>query len=121
MCRGLASILASPFFCANSIEIVQSSITSETPGVFDCLKEGLTRFTHWNSNGTRLLTFWSLCIPTAGYFILHYQISSSVTGLCFALSRTKQDTDSYKTTIIKLVGQLTADIILYPFDTVIQR
>ncbi|XP_053211404.1 mitochondrial outer membrane protein SLC25A46-like [Panonychus citri] len=121
ICRGLASILASPFLCSNSIEIVQSSIASETPGVFDCLKEGLTRLTHWNSNGTRLLTFWSLCIPTAGYFILHYQISSNVTGLCFALSRTKQDSDSYKATIIKLIGNLTADIILYPLDTVIQR
>uniref|UniRef100_T1JQR3 Solute carrier family 25 member 46 n=1 Tax=Tetranychus urticae TaxID=32264 RepID=T1JQR3_TETUR len=121
VCRGIAFIFASPFLCANSIEIVQSTIASETPGVFDCLKEGLARFTHWNSTGTRLLPFWVLCIPTAGYYILHYQISSCMIGICCALGKTRTDSNSYRASISRLIGLFAADVILYPLDTVIQR
>ena len=57
--------------------IFQSEIASERPGVFDCLREGVSRLIGWATpQSTRLLPVWKLVPPLLLHGLLHYVISS---------------------------------------------
>lgn len=104
--------------------MVQSSIASETPGVLDFAKEGLAKWTQWTNKGTRLLPVWALIGPTVGYHLVHYFIRSNISSFCMYITYNDKNSHQiprYREIICDLVGQLFAELILYPFDTVIMR
>ncbi|PAA76450.1 hypothetical protein BOX15_Mlig004684g2, partial [Macrostomum lignano] len=69
--------LVAPFYAASLVETVQSDIASDSPGVLDCLKEGLARLLVFSTPPTassNLLPFWKLvppvvCLGAASYAI----------------------------------------------------
>ena len=59
------------------INLFQSEIASERPGVLDCLREGVARLAGWStSQTTRLLPVWKLVTPVVVYGLCHYVVSS---------------------------------------------
>ncbi|RWS21126.1 solute carrier-like protein, partial [Leptotrombidium deliense] len=126
--KTIAFTIATPFFCSSCIETVQSSVASETPGIFDCLKEGLVRFTYWRrSNSTRLLPFWVITGPTITYHVLHYAISS-ITKSVIVWSKSKTEAKKENSSCSELsdvsstvIGTFVADILLFPLETIIFR
>ncbi|KAI1301430.1 Solute carrier family 25 member 46 [Halotydeus destructor] len=135
--KALVFIIVTPLFAASLVETVQSSIAVESPGVLDILRETLLRLTHWKiTRSTRLLPIWLLFGPSVIYGCLHYSISSTVR--CFVLWLTKPNpedeeiVDEFSSTVSQssfdtsmaiadLVGNVVADIAMYPLETILHR
>lgn len=127
-----------PFLCSSLVETVQSDIASEKPGIADCLKEGLFRIVQWGKPRTsRLQPIWILLGPTVIHSVASYTISAVVHSVAawylrLRLLRKRGITDRMKENISQtdrllievmssFVGNLVADILLYPLETVIHR
>lgn len=133
--KGLAWIVATPFYAANLVETVQSEIASEKPGVFDCIVEGLSRLASFNpSIPSRLIPIWKLLLPTMILEVARYVITSlamyRVSATMRAELESKNSDDSGERTIYEVyypemvatfTGSLLADTILYPFETILHR
>ena len=135
--KALAIAFITPFFCASLVETVQSTIVVESPGVFDCLREGLFRLSYLSSfRGTRLFPVWCLWSSTVVYGVSHYVIAGVsrytlqwITNnvrkiLNDSPSQTEEQplkTFNEEDLIFDLVGMLTADAILYPLETIQNR
>lgn len=122
--RALAIVLVTPFMSSSTTEMVQSAIASETPGVLDFAKEGLAKWTQWRSKGTRLLPVWALIVPSVAYNVVHHIIRSNIASFCMYISYSEKRSHQiprYHEVICDLIGNLSADLILYPFDTVLVR
>lgn len=130
--KALALALVTPFFCSSLVETVQSCIASETPGVFDCLREGIVRAGHWRfSRSTRLMPIWLLVTPTILYGLLHYGVYSSTRNAClWAFSRKSQETVRPESSAVEesdndataaLIANLVSDALLFPIETILHR
>ncbi|KAI0222077.1 Solute carrier family 25 member 46 [Lamellibrachia satsuma] len=137
--KGLSLIVITPFYAASLVESVQSEIASERPGVFDCLREGTSRLLSMSSKQmTRLLPVWKLFFPTVTYGLLHYIISSLaqytvlVSVRADMTERKHQAADEktveqsiyetyYPELIATFTGNLLADTVLFPLETVLHR
>ncbi len=126
--KGMAFLLITPFLCSSCVETVQSSIASENPGVFDCLKEGFSRISHWKMG--RKLPIWLLCGPTVTYNLSHYLIYTLVRNFSLYINQQNSTTNGtesnnwknqYKEIISSFWGHLIADIVLFPLQTIILR
>lgn len=128
--------LLTPFYCSSLIEIVQSDIASEKPGVLDCLKEGIQRLFRWGTpHSTRLLPVWQLVLPTTMYSLAIYVMSSIVQStfqwfLAMKLRNQQKDLDEfwqsssskYFSNLSALhFGSMVANIVLFPAETVLNR
>lgn len=111
---------------------MQSAIASEHPGVFDCLREGLSRALHWQmTRTTRLLPIWLLCGPTLTYRLAHYVIFSTVRVISLQIygeTKTpineKEDSNGnvqFVEIICSFWGNLIADTLLFPLETITNR
>ena len=125
--KGISLLVVTPFMCSSCVETVQSSIASESPGVFDSIKEGLLRLTLWKMD--RKLPIWVLWGPTLSYHFSHYIISSFVRKVTL-LIKSDSNCDSenvnkwnhkYNDIVCSFWGQLVADVILFPLSTIITR
>jgi solute carrier family 25 protein 46 len=132
MLKGVALVVMTPFLCSSLMETVQSSVASEAPGVLDCLREGLHRAGHWQkARSSRLLPVWLLCGPSLVYGLLHYAFSSCVRSLslwCYQQAALRQqnqnkgsDDSLHNELMASLLGNLTADVLLFPVETIIHR
>nr|XP_026692241.1 solute carrier family 25 member 46 [Ciona intestinalis] len=84
----ISSVLVSPFFSAHLVESVQSEITSETPGIFSCLTDGVFRlFGVGRVQSPLLVPFRRLILPTVLYSLLRYVLSASLQQLVLYLMR----------------------------------
>lgn len=125
-----------PFYCASLVEIVQSDIASEKPGVLDCLKEGVCRLFKWGTpHSTRLLPMWKLVGPTAVYGVTFYVISSLVQSVLRWFISMKQQNQLERDSIVGqssavtylnnistgCLGSLVASIVLFPAETILHR
>ena len=134
--KALAIAFITPFFCASLVETVQSTIVVESPGVFDCLKEGLFRLSYLSTfRGTRLFPVWCLWSSTVVYGVSHYVVAGVsrytlqwITKnvkqiLNDSPSQTEQSLSTFneEDLIFDLVGMLTADAILFPLETIQNR
>lgn len=139
--KGITLVIVTPFLAASLVETVQSEIACERPGVFDCFIEGAARLVSFTSTQpTRLLPIWKLLLPTVVYGVAHYAIASlakyrvSVSmknDLWQRKLHHKADDDGtidrtvYETYYPELVatftGNLLADIMLYPLETILYR
>ncbi|XP_072166850.1 mitochondrial outer membrane protein SLC25A46-like [Diadema setosum] len=136
----MASIaITTPFLAASLVESVQSDIASDRPGVFDCIKEGFCRLVGWGSSSTtRLLPIYTLLFPTVLHGILKYFITSTVQFIVLAIHRQKlRDAGRdrldapatpgtmkeayFPELVATFAGNLTADVILYPLETIIVK
>lgn len=125
-----------PFFCASLVEIVQSDIASEKPGVLDCLKEGVCRLFKWGTpHSSRLLPIWQLLGPTAVYGVSFHILSSlvqSVLRLFVSMrhrNQSQRDCPINESAAVHYLnnistahlGSLIASIVLFPAETVLHR
>ncbi|KAK2140997.1 hypothetical protein LSH36_1186g00003 [Paralvinella palmiformis] len=136
--KGLTLVVVTPFYAASLVETVQSEIASERPGVFDFLREGVQRLMSLSTpQMTRLLPVWKLFTPLVVYGILHYVVASLaqytvlVSVKSELMERKKKDDDSslerslyetyYPELIATFTGNLLADTLLFPLETIIHR
>jgi solute carrier family 25 protein 46 len=140
--KGISYVIVTPFFAASLVETVQSEIACESPGVFDCIVEGIGRLVSFTSaQPTRLLPIWKLLLPTVVYGLSHYIIASlakyrvsvtmkndlrHITGRGIEEDGERADDRTiYETYYPELVatftGNLLADTLLYPLETIIHR
>lgn len=130
--KGIAFAIITPFKAAALVETVQSEIASERPGVLDCLYEGASRI--FSLTPTRLLPIWKLILPTALFGLLHYSICSLAHTRVAAsmkdnMRRNTADDSAerslyeeyYPEIVAIFTGNLLADTILYPFETILHR
>lgn len=117
-------------------------MASEKPGVLDCLREGLARLFRWGGpNKGRMLPFWKLVGPTVAHGVLHHLLTSVVHSVTLwllelksrqrrfhaaermgAVPRTGEHSEGYFHDLIAaFMGNLVADIALFPFETVLHR
>ncbi|PAA76453.1 hypothetical protein BOX15_Mlig004684g3 [Macrostomum lignano] len=138
--------LVAPFYAASLVETVQSDIASDSPGVLDCLKEGLARLLVFSTPPTassNLLPFWKLvppvvCLGAASYAIralANYAVMRSAErdGSTDRAARyrgyrgrsTEVDTELYERFYPELlssfVGALLSDLLLFPLETLTHR
>ncbi|XP_064608694.1 mitochondrial outer membrane protein SLC25A46-like [Liolophura sinensis] len=139
----MAHTLTTPFYASSFVETVQSDIASERPGVFDCLKEGVTRVMGWGlPQSTRLLPVYKLILPVLGYKLSHYVISSiaqyTVMSAVKVEQRERQSSQEHLAEASRIpsrsmydkyfpellaafTGNFLADVMLYPLETVMHR
>jgi len=127
-----------PFYAASVVETVQSDIASEKPGIFDVFQEGLYRLLSWSPPQTgRLLPIWIILCPAVLCGTFHYISSVLATGLArWGIVSSKKQMQRKQGAVSKemssveandlemtshFVGSLTADVLLYPIETVLHR
>ncbi|XP_043236026.1 solute carrier family 25 member 46-like [Amphibalanus amphitrite] len=132
-------IAAAPFSAASLTESVQSEVASERPGVLDVFTEGAFRAVAGLTpySGGRLLPVWTLVVPAALHGILHYilsaigaEVASAVLRILRdraerrrgAVPRARQPLDRcHQQLAVAAVGRYSADLLLYPLETVLHR
>ncbi|XP_071846080.1 mitochondrial outer membrane protein SLC25A46-like [Apostichopus japonicus] len=135
--KALAITISTPFLSASLVESVQSDIASDKPGVLDCVKEGFTRLAGMGTpQTTRLLPMYLLVPPTIIHGLSKYLITSFVQYSYLAVVRrglkSKRDSGDglqprsmldafFPELVASFLGNLTADCILYPLETVLAR
>lgn len=139
--KGLAFVVTTPFLVTSLVETVQSDVSSERPGVLNCLTEGVTRLMGWGmSPTTRLIPIWKLVLPTAvvslsRYIIIQmarYTVISTIQLEEQEKRQASRADDSYIQTasmydihfpemLASFTGGLLADMMLFPFETVLHR
>lgn len=123
-------IFITPLICSSLLETVQSSIASDTPSVFEFLREGGSRLARWGvSRSSRLLPIWVLYSPALLHGLLHLTVSSSATSALTWFSKRAyncqnefvKSEDALDEVTCSLIGSLSADVICYPIETVFHR
>ena len=127
--KTIVIVVVTPLICSSLVETVQSSIASETPSVFEFVREGGCRVIRWSmSRSSRLLPIWILYTPALLHGLLYYTLSSSTTSaLMWFSKRTPSnhhaltDHEHLSEVTCSLLGSLTADVICFPIETVFHR
>ncbi|XP_038072465.1 solute carrier family 25 member 46-like [Patiria miniata] len=140
--KAIGAAITMPFVSASLVEVVQSDIASERPGVFDCIKEGLYRLLGWGIPQTaNLLPMYSLLLPTVLHSLLKYILSSVVQFVLLQIMRRIREsrdssTDGHSETLpapksvmeeyfpqllAAFAGNFVTDALLYPLETVTLR
>ncbi|XP_076627827.1 uncharacterized protein LOC143345015 [Colletes latitarsis] len=130
--------LATPFFSASLVETVQSEIASESPGILDVFRDGAIRLVEVSNKG-RLIPIYSLLPSTIAHGICKYLFTMAVHGITSRIMQIRQkhsqevrgaysrdllSEETYKMDIqlqSVLVSTFMADVLFYPWDTVICR
>ncbi|OWF49830.1 solute carrier family 25 member 46-like isoform X1 [Mizuhopecten yessoensis] len=139
--KGLSYMISTPFLAASLLETVQADVSSERPGTFDCLKEGVARVMGWwTPQTTHLLPVWKLVLPTAIIGVTSYtitQLAKYTVISTITLEEQESRANSspvdghtnakkmYETFFTEMLasftGNLLADMMTYPLETVIHR
>ncbi|KAK7115532.1 mitochondrial outer membrane protein SLC25A46-like [Littorina saxatilis] len=136
--KALGYVITTPFYTASLIETVQSDIASEKPGVLDTLREGVSRVAGWGApQSGRLIPVWQLVGPTVGLRLSHYFISAIANYTVISSKRSEQQErrdlpgegnhqltpyeQYFPELLATFTGQLLADFVLYPLETVVHR
>ncbi|KAK2720405.1 hypothetical protein QYM36_004327, partial [Artemia franciscana] len=134
----VSTALATPFIAASLVELVQSEIASEKPGIFDIFKEGFFRLTSWTAPQTgRLLPIWVLILPSVITEFGRYVISLIGTGISEKILKnlalktySRYGVEVSELTVARssfvdlgswIAGRIISDVAIYPFDTVVNR
>ncbi|XP_076443493.1 mitochondrial outer membrane protein SLC25A46-like [Babylonia areolata] len=136
--KAMGIIVTTPFYAASLIETVQSDIASEKPGIVDVVREGVSRVAGWGApHSGRLIPVWQLVGPTVALRLSHYLISAIANYTVISTKRselqerrdlpgeTSHQLTPYEQYFPELLasftGQLLADFVLYPLETVVYR
>lgn len=130
--KSISFAINTPFFAAVLIETVQSDIGGEKPGLFDCVKEGVTRVMGIGMpQTTRLLPIYKLMLPTATYWLLDYVITSIAQyTVMSAVHSEQQDQEMsgvnmqqtcFPELLAQYTGGLLSNVLLFPMETVLHR
>ncbi|XP_012272210.1 solute carrier family 25 member 46 [Orussus abietinus] len=126
-----------PFYSASLVETVQSEIVSERPGILDVFRDGAMRAIEISNRGT-LLPIYILLPPTVAYGVAKYLFSLPIRSLTSRIMHIRHkhsqelrgaySRDLVSESVVQdielqstLISMYTADIVFYPFETVIQR
>ncbi|XP_063215619.1 mitochondrial outer membrane protein SLC25A46-like isoform X2 [Bacillus rossius redtenbacheri] len=136
-CTTLAFV--TPIYSASLVETVQSDIASEKPGIFDVFREGIYRLISWSSpQKGRMLPIWTLLVPTIIHGILKYLLALLAKGVtsrilhlnlhherrrqgAYPREALEQSTTKEIELTAALVGFYTAEVALYPLETILHR
>ncbi|XP_023330136.1 solute carrier family 25 member 46 [Eurytemora carolleeae] len=137
----VSTAIITPFYSASLVETVQSDIASEKPGVLDVFREGIVRLISWSDPRCgRMLPVWVLIPPQVIHNVLHYIIKTIMERVWLQVMKAShkefqrlkgavsRDPDQnlpgitqYQNQAAGLAGQLVADVILFPLETVLHR
>ncbi|XP_076646743.1 mitochondrial outer membrane protein SLC25A46 isoform X2 [Halictus rubicundus] len=128
--------LTTPFYSASLVETVQSEIASESPGILDVFKDGAIRLVEVSNKG-RLIPIYSLLPPTIAYGVSRYLFIVTVHGITTYIMQCRQKHSqelqgAFSRSIMSevvldiqlqssLVSRFMADVLFYPWETVIHR
>ncbi|XP_014217418.1 solute carrier family 25 member 46-like [Copidosoma floridanum] len=129
--------VVTPFYSASLVETVQSEVASERPGVLDVFRDGAIRLLDVGNKG-RLIPIYALLPPTIVCSVVKYLFTISVKSIASHIMRTRhkytqESQGAYSRDLISesaaqdieiqsvLISMFTAEVIFYPFETVIQR
>lgn len=126
--------ITTPFYSASLVETVQSEIASERPGILDVFKDGAARLM---STKGRLLPIYSLLPSTVAYGVSRYLFIMTVHGITTYIMQCRQKHSqelkgAYSKAMMSgvildihlqstLVSRFMADVLFYPWETVIHR
>lgn len=139
--KGLSYIMATPFLASSCIETIQADVSSDKPGPFDFIREGLGRLMGWGMpQTTRLLPVYTLVLPTAVMGVSQYIIIQAARATMLSTFRQREQEMRDKSTSVdgkeqeeslynkyfpemmaNFAGNLLADILLFPLETVLHR
>lgn len=139
--KGLSYIMATPFLASSCIETIQADVSSDKPGPFDFIREGLGRLMGWGMpQTTRLLPIYTLVLPTAVMGVSQYIIIQVARATMLSTFRQRKQEMRDKSTSVdgkeqeeslynkyfpemmaNFAGNLLADILLFPLETVLHR
>lgn len=139
--KGLSYIMATPFLASSCIETIQADVSSDKPGPFDFIREGLGRLMGWGMpQTTRLLPVYTLVLPTAVMGVSQYIIIQVARATMLSTFRQREQEMRDKSTSVdgkeqeeslynkyfpemmaNFAGNLLADILLFPLETVLHR
>ncbi|XP_011871367.1 PREDICTED: solute carrier family 25 member 46-like [Vollenhovia emeryi] len=129
--------IVTPFYSASLVETVQSEIASECPGILDVFRDGAIRLLDVCNKG-RLIPIYALVPPTIVYGVSKYLFTLIVKGVTNRImhvrhkhlqeARGAYSKDLLSESVVQdiemhsiLVSVCAADIVFYPFETVIHR
>ncbi|XP_071171235.1 mitochondrial outer membrane protein SLC25A46-like [Mytilus edulis] len=139
--KGLAFVVTTPFLVSSLVETVQSDVSSERPGVFNCVTEGVTRLMGMGSTQfTKLIPIWRLLLPTglvglSRYIIMQMARYTVITTIQQEEQEKRQaaiSSEGYFQTksmydihfpemLANFTGGFLADIMFFPLETVLHR
>ncbi|XP_078052559.1 mitochondrial outer membrane protein SLC25A46 [Augochlora pura] len=128
--------LTAPFYSASLVETVQSEIASESPGILDVFKDGAIRLVEVSNKG-RLIPIYALLPPTIAYGVSRYLFTTTVHRITNYIMQCRQKRSqelggAFSRSLISevilnielqsiLVSRIMADVLFYPWETVIHR
>ncbi|XP_033329111.1 mitochondrial outer membrane protein SLC25A46 [Megalopta genalis] len=128
--------LTTPFYSASLVETVQSEIASESPGILDVFKDGAIRLVEVSNKG-RLIPIYALLPPTIAYGVSRYLFTTTVHRITSYIMQCRQKRSqelggAFSRSLISevilnielqsiLVSRIMADVLFYPWETVIHR
>ncbi|KZC14327.1 PREDICTED: solute carrier family 25 member 46-like [Dufourea novaeangliae] len=129
--------LTTPFYSASLAETVRAEIASESPGILDVFRDGAIRLVEVSNKG-RLIPIYSLLPPTIAYGVSKYLFSTAVHGVTSYIMQSRQKRSqeargAYSRALLSeevmldielqsaLVSTFMADVLFYPWETVIHR
>lgn len=129
--KGCSLLVTLPFFSASLIDTVQTLVLGEPRSVLTFCKDAFYRMIGWyTSRGHgRLISFYSLVVPSILYGILRYSIKVFLSSLILKMNsqqnKNKKDTDMKNMYFIELssnfLSSLVTDVVMFPLETVFLR
>ncbi|XP_052100503.1 mitochondrial outer membrane protein SLC25A46-like [Mytilus californianus] len=139
--KGLAFVVTTPFLVSSLVETVQSDVSSERPGVFNCVTEGVTRLMGMGSTQfTKLIPIWKLLLPTglvglSRYIIMQMARYTVITTIQQEEQEKRQAAISeegyfqtksmydihFPEMLANFTGGFLADMMFFPLETVLHR
>lgn len=127
-----------PFYSASLVETVQSDIASEKPGLFDVFRDGGLRLLYWSApQKGRMLPVWVLIGPSIALGMSKYVFGLLIKGITYKLLSYRQRCLEKKqgakakqwvaltaeniTVYSTLASFFTAEVLFYPFETILHR
>ncbi|KAK3585319.1 hypothetical protein CHS0354_040268 [Potamilus streckersoni] len=139
--KSLAYAVTTPFYISSFIETIQSDVATESTGIFDCCKEAISRTVGWGvPQTTRLMSVWRLIFPTVAFKLSRYILTSVVHYTTMSRVHMEQQENMDPSTSVdghspeksmyeryfpellaSFTSNLIADIMLYPFETILHK
>ncbi|RDD46266.1 Solute carrier family 25 member 46 [Trichoplax sp. H2] len=144
--KSLSFMIVTPFYATSLLETLKCNFGNGNSNVMNlnCLVSGFNRIIGRNlPRTTRLLPLWKLAIPTVGYHILHYTLTSLIELITIRIYRDSKKSESFESSqpeddedtdqphtmtetffpelAAHFFGNMVSDIVLYPLETIMHR
>ena len=121
-----AHLIVTPFYCASTIETVQSSFASESQGLLSFIRSSLSRVFYWSQMSSRIVPIYLLVVPTIAYevlFVLSTDLLKKLyyqSGFCGRKSNSNWEI-LYEKLMLSITCKFLTNLALYPLETILHR